>query len=391
MFRTLLLGSLLLTSSLLAISPSYAVAPAPSVYESMSGTANTNMDNSAGSSGSLGFTGNWIKVLAQKQGPAAGLAAIYTNTYNSQLAFPANSRFTVPANNTYASTSSSIWSMYYSARQLSTPLNFDTNGTFYLSYLMEAPFDGASTGSAVMGILNGLPTASTDTSKNAIFVGWTYNSGLTIQPTSANYSVWYPTNTYPYTGPASSASANNKSWFVIVKITTVASGNDTIQAKEFAPTDTLPVSDSSLTWDVSYSAAITGSWGYLSAQTEYNGLIDELRGGSTYESVAGAPTTPVIGAPTVVGTPNKGINTNLTVTVGAAGYFRFYIDGKRIPACLKVVATGSSPNFTATCNWKPPVRGLHSVYATYISTDVSYLNTSTPSALISVISRTNNR
>jgi hypothetical protein len=357
----------------------------------MSGTVGTILDSTAsGSSDSLGFTGNWIRVNSQKQGADPGLAIVETSTYNSKIAYPVNSRFSIPGNNTYASSANGTYHLYYSARQLVNPINFDANGTFYLSFLSASPL-GNNYSSAMVGLLSGLPSSNSDTSKNGIFVGITYSNLLTIQPTAANNAVWNPSNGYPYTDTSTAANANGKTWFVIVKITTTASGNDTIQAKAFAPTDNLPINDSSMTWGVTYSAAITGNWGYLSAQAEDDGIIDELRGGSTYDSVAGAPAAPAIGTPTVTGTPNKGINTNLTVTVGAAGYFRFYIDGKRIPACLKVVATGSSPNFTATCSWKPPVRGLHSIYATYTSTDVSYINTTTPTALISVISRTNNR
>jgi len=377
---------------LLTCAPSntaYAIAPAATVYESMSGTVGTQLDAVAGSGDSVGFFGNWVRVASQKQGADPGLPIVETNTYNAKIAYPANSRFTIQGNNTYASTTNGLYHLYYSARPLTNAINFDTNGTFYLSFLSASPL-GNGYSSAMVGLLSGLPSNNTDTSKNGIFFGITYSNLLTIVPTTANIAVWNAGG-YTYTDTSTGSNANGKTWFVIVKITTAASGNDTVQAKAYAPTDSLPVSDSSITWGTTYSAAITGSWGYLSAQTEDDGIVDELRGGSTYESVAGAPTTPTIGSPTVVGIPNKGISTNLTVTVGAAGYFRFYIDGKRIPACLKVVATGTSPNFTATCIWKPPVRGLHSVYATYTSTDITALNTTTPTASIQVISRTNNR
>jgi hypothetical protein len=70
-----------------------------------------------------------------------------------------------------------------------------------------------------------------------------------------------------------------------------------------------------------------------------------------------------ISAPTVSGTTNKGISTTITVTLNAAGKVRFFLEGKRISNCLARSTTGSYPNFSATCSWKPPVTGRQSLTA----------------------------
>jgi hypothetical protein len=373
-----------------------ATAAAPSLYESLTGTAGANI-NSSGSSDSIGFTGNWSMVNAYKlPGPSNGFSAIYRNSYNSisynsLLKFPSNSTFTFPANNTAASSGADLYNLYYSARQISSPVNFDSAGTFYLSFLIYSPTNSGNWGSNVVGLLNGLPTSSSDTSKNAIFVGRTYSGAPTIHLTTANMAVW---NSTPYTATGTAnnpADASGKSWFVIAKITRVASGNDTIQLKFYASTDTVPSTDTGITWDVSYSNAITGSYNYLSVQSEYNGTIDEIRGGSTFDAVSGVAIGATIGTPSISGVAYKGISTPISITVGATGYMRFFMDGKRIPGCLNQSTSGTSPNFTATCNWKPPVKGARKINAVFTSTDVNYLGVTSPAVMVQVVPRTNTR
>jgi hypothetical protein len=372
------------------LSGSSANAANPTIYESLSGTNATNI-NSTGSSDSVGFSGNWSTVNAYKNPYMVGVAAIYRNTYNSYLKFPTNTRFTVPSGNTAASSVENTWNVHYSARQISSGVNFDANGNFYLSFLTYSPNPGGNWGSAVVGLLNGLPTSVSDTSKNAIFMGRPYSGAPTIHLTTANVAVW---NQTPYTASGTAnnpAAADGNSWFVIAKLTTATSGNDTIQLKFYASTDTVPAVDSGITWDVSYSTPITGTYSYLSVQTEYNGTIDELRGGPTYDAVSGVATSTTIGTPTISGSVNKGISSNVTLTVGASGYVRFFVDGKRIPGCLKTATTGSSPNFTATCAWKPPVKGLHRIHAAFTSTDAGYLSATSPTASVQVLPRTSAR
>jgi hypothetical protein len=368
-----------------------ASAAAPSIYESLTGTAGGNI-NSTGSADSIGFTGNWSMVNSNKNpGPLTGLSAVYRNSFNSKLKFPSNSTFTLPVNNTAGSTTADLWNLYYSARQMTSAVNFDANGTFYLSFLGYSSISVGSWGSYVVGLMNGLPTSTTDTSKNAIYLGRSYSGAPTIQFTTANVAAWNP-GTYSATGTANNPAApDGNAWFIVAKLTTAASGNDTIQLKFFASTDSLPTSDSSISWDVSYSTPITGNYGYLGVQTEYNGTIDEIRGGPTYDVIAGLPTLPTIGAPSFVSTPSKGGASAIVLNIGASGFVRFYVDGKRISGCLKVATTGTSPNFTATCNWKPPIHGSHQISADFTSSDPIYTNTKSLMTTVQVVRRTSTR
>ena len=58
---------------------------------------------------------------------------------------------------------------------------------------------------------------------------------------------------------------------------------------------------------------------------------------------------------------------SLTATVTYAGKVTFTAQGKRIGGCINVSTTGSGP-FTATCNWKPNLRGAVTVSALYTPT-----------------------
>jgi hypothetical protein len=98
-----------------------------------------------------------------------------------------------------------------------------------------------------------------------------------------------------------------------------------------------------------------------------------------------------IGAPTVSGTINKGIVTTITVTSDVAGKVRFFVGGKKISTCLARSTTGSSPSFTATCSWKPPVTGRQNLTARITPTDGSFSAATSASTLVQVIRRVNQR
>jgi hypothetical protein len=76
--------------------------------------------------------------------------------------------------------------------------------------------------------------------------------------------------------------------------------------------------------------------------------------------------------PTVSGNVYKGIVTSLTVTVNAPGKVRFFMDGKRIAGCLAVSTTGSYPNYSASCSWKPAVTAKHDVTAALTPSDNTF-------------------
>lgn len=86
----------------------------------------------------------------------------------------------------------------------------------------------------------------------------------------------------------------------------------------------------------------------------------------------------------------KGVTATVTATTTLAGHIAFKINGKNIPGCQKVLATGSP--FTASCTWKPSVRGNIQLTAQLLPSDTAtYSNSSLASVLVPIASRTNTR
>ena len=93
-----------------------------------------------------------------------------------------------------------------------------------------------------------------------------------------------------------------------------------------------------------------------------------------------------VGAPSLSASAVKGISVTITVTTNIEGKFTFYANDKKIAGCINKSTTGSSPNFSSTCNWKPAVRATVRLYATFKPTRGAYTNAN--SALISVLPET---
>ena len=98
-----------------------------------------------------------------------------------------------------------------------------------------------------------------------------------------------------------------------------------------------------------------------------------------------------IDVPSLSGTVNKGVSTTITVTLNAAGKVRFFVGGKRISTCLARSTTGSYPNFSATCSWKPPVSGRHNITARVTPADSSFSATTSAATSVWVTKRSNSR
>jgi hypothetical protein len=98
-----------------------------------------------------------------------------------------------------------------------------------------------------------------------------------------------------------------------------------------------------------------------------------------------------INAPTVSGSINKGVSTTITVTLNAAGKVRFFVGGKRISNCLARSTTGSYPNFSSTCSWKPPVTGKQNLTARVTPTDGSFAASTSTTTAVNVVRRSTSR
>lgn len=82
------------------------------------------------------------------------------------------------------------------------------------------------------------------------------------------------------------------------------------------------------------------------------------------------PGNPVstISAPAISGTLYKGVLSTISITSNLAGIVRFFVGGKRISTCKDRSTSGSYPNYTVTCSWKPPITGKQVVSATLTPT-----------------------
>ena len=96
-------------------------------------------------------------------------------------------------------------------------------------------------------------------------------------------------------------------------------------------------------------------------------------------------------APSISGTPFKGISIATTVTVNAAGRVRFFLNGKRISNCLAVATTGSGSTHTATCNWRPSFTGRQSLTATLTPTSNTFTSVTSPALSTWVLKRSTRR
>jgi uncharacterized repeat protein (TIGR02543 family) len=92
--------------------------------------------------------------------------------------------------------------------------------------------------------------------------------------------------------------------------------------------------------------------------------------------------------PSVVGNVYKGVQITITVTVNAPGSVRFYLAGKRIPTCLARPTSGSYPNYTATCAWKPPVIGFQNLTAELTPSDNTFSRSTSAVGSFWVLRRT---
>lgn len=95
--------------------------------------------------------------------------------------------------------------------------------------------------------------------------------------------------------------------------------------------------------------------------------------------------------PSVSGNIYKGIVITISVTVNAPGTVRFYLAGKRIPGCLARPTSGSYPNYTATCQWKPPVIGWQKLTAELIPSDNTFSRSISSVGSFWVLKRTTTR
>jgi hypothetical protein len=93
-------------------------------------------------------------------------------------------------------------------------------------------------------------------------------------------------------------------------------------------------------------------------------LAGNSSGGANFNiTILDVAETVRIGLPTLSVTATKGATSTITVTSDVAGRADFYWNGKRIPGCINIATTGSAPNITAQCAWRPSSLSLSTIYA----------------------------
>lgn len=89
--------------------------------------------------------------------------------------------------------------------------------------------------------------------------------------------------------------------------------------------------------------------------------------------------------------PSYGTLTTITATSDAQGRATFTANGKRIPKCIGLRTSGTSP-ITATCNWKPSIRGSISIQVEFKPDDpANFRSTKTAPKSTPVANRTGRR
>lgn len=128
---------------------------------------------------------------------------------------------------------------------------------------------------------------------------------------------------------------------------------------------------------------------YVVAITVSDGTLTDIQ--TLTVTITNVNESSTLGVPSFSGATIKGVIVTISITANVSGKARFFVNGKRIPACLARSTTGSYPNFTVTCSWKPPVTGRQSVSATFAPIDNTFGTSSSSVASIWVSKRSSTR
>jgi hypothetical protein len=128
---------------------------------------------------------------------------------------------------------------------------------------------------------------------------------------------------------------------------------------------------------------------YIVAITVSDGSLTDIQ--TLTVTISNVNESSTIGAPTFSASTVKGVTVTISITSNVAGRARFFVNGKKIPACLSRATTGSYPNFTVTCTWKPPVTGRQNVSASFTPSDNTFSATNSPTTVTWVSKRSTRR
>lgn len=135
----------------------------------------------------------------------------------------------------------------------------------------------------------------------------------------------------------------------------------------------------------------------IGANNEYDLSVRAMNTSGNYQelsikiSVTDVLEAATINAVTLSGTAYKGRPVTITVTASTPGKVRYFAAGKRIPNCLAQQNSGSYPNYSATCIWKPSTSGAQVIKATLTPTNVGIGAVTSSDLRIFIYKRSNTR
>ena len=257
-------------------------------FSSADGNASAS-ENLAGQASGTGFSGAWT---ASETGNERDLLSFQQPTGTDTMTFPSGTGYT-PSETTqrhHAGSSGGGYGEGHYYRALSSSISMDTDGeATYVSWLGR--LGGTDSANAVgLGKLNGTSGVDGGTPTNITFGMGNYfrNGGgllgagpwaiTTDKGTNGFGSIL--ASTKDASGPYA---AINTTYYMVGKITTSSTGNDTIQFSWYAPGDTVPLAES---WMLTGSADLTGDYDYLSINAGgfSDSRFDEIRVADTWES-----------------------------------------------------------------------------------------------------------
>ena len=246
---------ILLFTALTAASFTFGAVVVSEPFDYGSGT---DLDSST--TGGSGWSGGWYSDTGLSNSPTVFGVTDYT--WNLP-ALPSGSYQMLDKKSVDTTGSGSA----YAGRGLSTGIDFDSDGTYYLSYTMDT----------VSGIGQELDLfAGSSEILSVQYLG----GGNTLRMTTTNSS----------NSGTKGATAGND-WFVVVKLETSAAGDDIARLSVFEAGDTVPATESG--WDVSHNGGtITGTVDQIAQWKYFNtGVgIGNLRVADSYiDAVSAVP------------------------------------------------------------------------------------------------------
>jgi Concanavalin A-like lectin/glucanases superfamily len=283
---------------------------------------NGSLNGAGDSTSSLGFESGSVWAANRTD------SIMVANNFNVDPAVTNEMPFLLTANGGiwWNTPSSGQWGTdWWATRQLasSAQLNMAADGVYYLTFNMTRQNDSAVGFGFAIG---------SDPSSPFLSVGATWNNTSFNAPANRKLVVAQGTlnvgqGCYGANAYSTNEVANSGRNLVLVKITTSASGTDTVQAAFFTSSragyTVLPCDESNIVWDVTYTYADDNTYTYLLAYMDGpsgSNELDAYRFGTSYfDVVAVLPVISVQPNPSPSSTVYAGVPISMSVTA-SGGY-----------------------------------------------------------------------